>query len=229
MRETFERTETKYLISREQLKEILNLTNDYLQTDRFFKGNLMSIYYDTDSYQMIRCSIEKPEYKEKIRIRSYDDVEDNDSVYVEYKKKYNGIVYKRRTTVGYKDAMENLYDASFEDRQVAKEIKRGLIFYKDVKPKIFISTRRYSYRGKEDENLRITFDLDMKYRTDNLCLKRSDKDKTISDGIVMEIKTVNPYPLWLVKVLNETKAYPQSFSKVGEAYIRELKNGGIIL
>ena len=50
-------------------------------------------------YRLIRASLEKPAYKEKLRLRSYGVTEPGGEVFLELKKKYKGIVYKRRITL----------------------------------------------------------------------------------------------------------------------------------
>ncbi len=97
--ETFERVEHKYLLTISQAKQLYELIEDYIQPDIYPHYSLYNIYFDSEDYQMISKSIEGPIYKEKLRIRSYGDIQNNDFIYVEMKKKYDGIVYKRRIQV----------------------------------------------------------------------------------------------------------------------------------
>ena len=218
MSQTFERYEKKYVLSDKQYKQILNSINPYMEKDKFYQSVVNSIYYDTDNYQLIRRSIEKPDYKEKLRIRTYKQALDEDKVFVELKKKYDGIVYKRRTKAIYKDVLENIYDCSFTDKQIGEEIK----YYDKLTPKVFISCQRTSFKGKQDEKLRITFDENLVYRMNDLSLQNTSDDKSITDKVIMELKVSGCIPLWLSNILDEAKAYPRGFSFVGTAFIKEM-------
>ena len=162
-------------------------------------------------------------YKEKLRIRSYGNLKENDLVYVEFKKKYDGIVYKRRTKAPYEQALTDIYSSDFLDRQVGEEIRYALQYYGHLSPKIYIGTSRSSFIGKEDEKLRITFDTDIRYRMKDLSLEKKLADKLLTDQIVMELKIPGAMPLWLSGILDEVHAYPRGFSKVGAAFLKEIK------
>lgn len=223
MLESFTRSEKKYLLSKEQYHLLKDKINDYIMPDKFSKSKISSLYYDNETNELIRRSIEKPKYKEKFRVRCYGDVKDDDLVFAEIKKKLNGVVYKRRTRAKYKDLMNGVLTCEFEDKQVGAEIKYFAKYYKDIAPSIYISSYRTSYVSKDNPNIRITFDEDLKYRTTNLSLKENTDDKAIIDGVIMEIKVIDSYPPWLYKALDELKLYPRGFSKVGNAFIKEKK------
>lgn len=221
--ETFQRFEKKYLLSDEQFRKMMVKLKGHIMPDKFSESDIRSIYYDTKDHQLIRRSIEKPEYKEKLRIRSYKEVDDDDQVFVELKKKYDGIVYKRRTKAKCKDLINDIRHCSFKDPQVGKEINYALNYYGELQPSIFIGCQRISFTGVDDKDLRITFDKDICYRMNDLSLKRTDADKKLTDQTVMELKIRDAMPLWLSDILDEVKAYPRGFSKVGNAYIKELQ------
>ena len=221
--ETFQRFEKKYLLSDEQFRKMMVKMKGHITPDKFSESDIRSIYYDTKDHQLIRRSIEKPEYKEKLRIRSYKEVDDDDQVFVELKKKYDGIVYKRRTKAKCKDLINDIRHCSFKDPQVGKEINYALSYYGELQPSIFIGCQRISFTGVDDKDLRITFDKDICYRMNDLSLKRTDADKKLTDQTVMELKIRDAMPLWLSDILDEVKAYPRGFSKVGNAYIKELQ------
>ena len=221
--ETFQRFEKKYLLSDEQFRKMMVKMKGHIMPDRFSESDIRSIYYDTKDHQLIRRSIEKPEYKEKLRIRSYKEVDDDDQVFVELKKKYDGIVYKRRTKAKCKDLINDIRHCSFKDPQVGKEINYALSYYGKLQPSIFIGCQRISFTGVDDKDLRITFDKDICYRMNDLSLKRTDADKKLTDQTVLELKIRDAMPLWLSDILDEVKAYPRGFSKVGNAYIKELQ------
>lgn len=221
--ETFRRYEKKYLLDERQFELFLKKIEPYVKPDKFYITKIRSIYYDTDNSQMIRRSIEKPDYKEKLRIRSYGDTNGNDTVFVEFKKKLDGIVYKRRTKAKCQDVIEDIYHCDFTDKQVGSEIRYALNYYQHLSPAIYIGCDRTSYVSKKDKELRITFDRDISYRTTDLSLHKSSMDKKVTDKTVMELKIADAMPIWLANILDEIKIYPQGFSKVGTAYLKELK------
>lgn len=177
---------------------------------------MQSLYFDTNDFRLIRRSIEKPFYKEKLRLRHYGFTDEN--AFLELKKKCNGIVFKRRiktSVTGYNvDVMKN--------EQISKEISYFMRFYKNLSPKILITYDRTAFVGTGD--LRITFDRNIAYRTNNLdFLKKSNETRITDFGkILMEIKTGGAIPLWLTAFLNREKIYKTSFSKCGEAYKKEI-------
>lgn len=221
--ETFRRYEKKYLLEEEQFNSLLEKIGPYVKPDRFYVTHIRSIYYDTDNSQLIRRSIEKPEYKEKLRIRSYGEAEGDDKVFVELKKKFDGVVYKRRTKAKCSDVIKDIYHCEFSDEQVGKEIRYALSYYEHLIPSIYIGCNRTSYVAKNDGQVRITFDRDISYRTDDLSLHESDRDKKVTDKTVMELKITDAMPVWLADILDEIRIYPQGFSKAGTAYLKELK------
>ena len=219
--ETFRRYEKKYLLNEMQYQKLMVLLKGHVKPDKFFVAEISSIYYDNDADELIRRSIEKPEYKEKLRIRSYRDAGDDDMVFVELKKKFDGIVYKRRTRALCADLLKDVESSAFEDPRVGKEIRYVNEHYGGLSPKIYIGCTRDSYVSKEDPDLRITFDRDLRYRMEDLNLKKSEKDKILTDMTVMELKVRGAMPMWLIDILNDTEAYPRGFSKVGTAYLKE--------
>ena len=221
--ETFRRFEKKYLLDKDQYENLMGKLADHVKADKFFQSEICSIYYDTDDHRLIRRSLEKPEYKEKLRIRSYGRAKGDQKVFVELKKKFDGVVYKRRTEAPCDDALKDIRSCSFKDPQVGKEILYALNYYQKLKPSIFVGCRRTSYTGIKEEDLRITFDQDIAYRCEDLSLEREKQDKPVTDKIVMELKVKDAMPLWLSGILDEVGVYPQGFSKVGNAYLKELR------
>ncbi len=221
--ETFRRFEKKYLLSASQYEELMKRIEPYVKADKFFAADISSIYYDTDKFELIRRSIEKPEYKEKLRVRSYRDADDRDEVFLEFKKKLDGIVYKRRTKVICEEALEDIYHSCFKDEQVGNEIRYALNYYGRLSPKIYIGCTRTSYVARDDKDLRITFDRDIRYRLKDLSLRKNMNDKAVTGDTVMELKIKDSMPLWLTGILDECEAYPRGFSKVGTAFTNALK------
>ena len=95
---TFERRELKYRITDAQRAALEAAFDARMVPDEHGESTICNIYYDTADYRLIRASLEKPAYKEKLRLRSYGVTEPGGEVFLELKKKYKGIVYKRRIT-----------------------------------------------------------------------------------------------------------------------------------
>lgn len=217
----FERTEKKYLITQKQRKLLLEKIADNISPDKFGESTVCSLYFDTDDFRLIRNSIDKPLYKEKLRLRSYSTPNADSNVFLELKKKYRGVVYKRRETLKYGDVQRYFKTGQKPvNTQIMKEIEQTMNFYGGLKPKMFIGYDRTAFYGKEDGNLRITFDKNLRFRTDDLRLENRSFGEPIVDCMycIMEIKALNSMPLWLAKALSELKIYPSSFSKYGTAY-----------
>ena len=221
--ETFRRIEKKYLLDAGQYQRLMDGIREHVKDDKYPFSRISSLYYDNDRFELIRRSIEKPEYKEKLRVRCYQRPGKDDRVFVELKKKFQGVIYKRRSRAKLDDVLRNIYDCTFEDEQIGKEIGYMLKCYGRLKPKIYLSCDRHSYVAEDDSDLRITFDSDIRYRMDDLNMNASDKDRRLTDKVVMELKAKDALPLWLTGLLDEVKAYPQGFSKVGNAFLKELR------
>lgn len=223
----FERMEYKYKITREQQKKLLEMFPSTVMPDSYGLSEIFNLYYDTEDYRIIRSSIEKPVYKEKLRVRSYGRVDDNDLVFVELKKKYDGIVYKRRIEKTYGETLEYLKDsANTDSSQIGREIGYFLDFYQNLKPMMFIGYERIAYFDKNDNDFRVTFDQKIRYRQDKLTLSEDNTgtDLLEADEVLMEIKIMGAMPLWLAEALSQLKIYKASFSKYGNAYKQIVKS-----
>lgn len=220
---TFNRYEIKYLITKEQKSEIEALMSVYMQPDKFGLCDIRNIYFDTPSKQLIRHSLEKPAYKEKLRIRSYGIVAPEDAVFVELKKKYQSIVYKRRIALQEEAAMQFIKGtrAIAVNSQIAAEIHYFSLLYQNLIPSMFISYQREAFCAKEDGNLRITFDENLRWRDYDLSLCSKNicgNELLLKSQVLMEIKTAFAIPLWLTAFLSEHRIFKSSFSKYGIAY-----------
>lgn len=221
----FKRVELKYLLTEEEYKLLFKKINKYLIKDKYFKSTICNIYFDTINNDLIINSLEKPIFKEKIRLRSYKVPNINDDVFLEIKEKYKGIVGKRRIKIKLKDFYTYLKTNNYDkDNQIMNEINYYFKYY-DLKPAIYIAYDRISYCGKEDNTLRITIDSNLRSRNSDLNLELGDAGKCYfkEKNYIMEIKTLGSMPLWLVRSLSELKIYPTSFSKYGSIYQKELK------
>lgn len=220
---TFKRYEIKYLLTYRQKQAILQAMLPFMKLDKYGRTTIRNIYYDTDNFRLIRHSLEKPVYKEKLRIRSYQEAAPNDRVFVELKKKYKKVVYKRRLTLSEKETME-----SFEwgtplpvHSQIADEIEYFRSFYQNLRPAVFLTYEREAYYALDGGDFRITFDENILYRDHDISLGSEvygtpllNKGETL-----MEIKTAGGLPIWITRELDRLGIYHTSFSKYGAAYM----------
>ena len=221
----FERYEKKYRLTAAQQRLLLEGIRPYMKKDDYGAYTICNIYYDTDDWRLIRTSLEKPVYKEKLRVRSYGVPEENGKVFVELKKKYDGVVYKRRVTMA-ADAVTpfltgELPEGSFG--QIGQEILWFQHFY-HAEPKVFIGYNRLAFAGIDDSELRITFDTNIRWRTTQLELSAGDHGAPLlpDDRVLLEVKLPGVCPLWLAHALAEAGAVPASFSKYGSCYCHHL-------
>ncbi len=222
---SFERYETKFLLTPEQYRVIMPLMRDKMTEDEHGVYTVCNIYYDCDSYDLIRTSLDHPEYKEKFRLRSYGVPGENDKIFAEIKRKYNGVVYKRRIEGEPDDILSFLNGNEPGDDitgsiQIENEIRSFFSHWNNPKPKTFIGYERLALAGKDDPDLRMTFDWNMRWREDRLDLRDGDDGSLIlpDDHVVMEVKTAGGIPLWLTSILSMNHAYTQGFSKYGTCY-----------
>ena len=218
----FKRYELKYMLTPLQKEKVLEAMSPYMQLDKYGRTTIRNIYFDTDNYRLIRRSIEKPAYKEKIRIRSYSQATSDSTVFVELKKKYEKVVYKRRLPVCEADAMawvcrENPCPV---DTQISREIDYFIDFYGKLKPSVFLSYEREAYYDKSGGDFRVTFDDNILCRQTDLNLSSTVYGTPIlpEGKVLRELKCSGGIPLWMVEVLSRERIYKTSFSKYGTAY-----------
>ncbi len=221
----FERYEIKYMINRRQMEYLLQIMQHRMMPDEYGRSTICNIYYDTPSHLLIRRSLEKPVYKEKLRMRSYGPATPNSKVFVELKKKYRSIVYKRRIAMDEATAAAYLRrEVPASDTQIAREIEYFLDFYSPLAPAMYLCYDREAFYERDGSGFRITFDTNIRWREDNLSLCSEPIGNALlpSDAVIMEVKTAAGVPLWLSKTLSEQKIYKTPFSKYGTAYTRTL-------
>ena len=229
----FKRYEIKYMLSRRQQEQLIRVMQPYMALDKFGHTTIRNIYFDTDTYRLIRHSLEKPSYKEKLRIRSYSRAEHNSPVFVELKKKYRSVVYKRRISMPEHEAIDWLLNGTSHpvDSQIAQEIDYFKDFYETLHPAVFLSYERDAYYSLAGDDFRVTFDQNILSREVDLSLESEVWGTPLlgKDQVLLEIKTPGAIPLWMTHFLTEQKIYKTSFSKYGTAYnniILEREFGG---
>jgi hypothetical protein len=213
--------EKKHLISRAQKEVLLAEIGNRLVPDEHGMSTISNLYIDTPDFRLIRNSIDATAYKEKLRLRSYGTPKPDDKVFLEIKKKFKGVVYKRRISLSLADAYAYLYEEKKpEESQIMNEIQYSMEYYNFPKPKMALFYEREAYFVKDDPTLRLTFDCNIRYREDNLYLERGTAGKEIIDKekFVLEVKTDGAMPLWLAQALERAGIFPRSFSKYGISY-----------
>ena len=225
----FRRIEKKYIITQEQYERIKELLLLYTVEDKYGKSKICNLYFDSDDYCLIRNSITKPVYKDKVRLRSYNTPTGSSNVYLEIKKKYKKVVGKRRIEMKLNDFYRYLEDKDsikIENEQIKREIDYYFEFYK-LKPKMYISYDREAYYETGNKDFRVTFDSNITARRKKLDLAKGSFGEKIldEDKYIMEIKTLGVIPMWLVKIISDYKLQPGGFSKYGVAYEKLVLGG----
>lgn len=222
----FKRYELKYLLTEEQKKKILQVMEPYMALDQYGRSTIRSIYFDTDNYRLIRHSIEKPEYKEKLRVRSYEKAKPDSMVFVELKKKYKHVVYKRRISLPEKEAMEWMAGERHcsAETQISDEVDYFLTYYGSLRPAAFLSYEREAYYSKDGSDFRVTFDDTILFRQEDLSLESEVYGEPLlpEGSVLMELKCPGAIPLWMAHALSREHIYKTSFSKYGTAYAKEI-------
>ena len=219
--QAFQRIEQKYILTPAQHEALCRILRQRMRADPYGEQTIASVYYDTPGFTLIRQSLEKPVYKEKLRIRSYGRAQDKDSVFVELKKKYKGVVYKRRAVMPLEAAERFLNGGVAPDamNQVQREIDSFRLRYRPV-PAAMVICERTAFEGPDGSGLRLTLDRRIRCRDDRLDLRRRlDGTQLLPPAhVLMELKALRAMPLWMARALSELRVYPVSFSKYGTYY-----------
>lgn len=229
LKNSFQRKEKKYTLTNQQYQLLREKLQEFMQEDVYGLHTIISIYFDTNDYEMIRHSVTKPVYKEKFRIRSYGIPKEDSDVFLEIKKKVNGVVYKRRVALTYQMAKKYIqhphaFNLEISNNQQIKQEIDWLLVRKRLEPKVMIAYDRRALFASENENFRVTFDFNIRYRKENFMQTVDDRGERIAPEIdvLMEVKALGAYPLWFSEVIAELEIYPTSFSKYAQTYQRYL-------
>lgn len=244
-KDSFERKEIKYLLTTQQHRALQERLQGLMAADEYGLTTIISNYYDTPQRELILRSLEKPLYKEKLRVRSYGPAAVDSRVFVEIKKKFKGIVYKRRVAMTLAAADAYLSGTPYEQAvaahplpkarqaaestsprsiQIAREIDAFLVRHGQLSPSMLIEADRVAFAPVDDnpdtQGLRITFDERVRYR-DLFCDpgERAHIDLLPPDAVLMEVKVPGAFPLWLAHTLTELRVFPTSFTKYGNAFL----------
>lgn len=218
----FKRHELKYMLTLEQKERVMQAMEPHMSLDEYGRATIRNIYFDTDNYRLIRHCMEGLEYKEKLRIRSYGKAEPDSVVFVELKKKYQSIVYKRRVSLPEKTAMKWACGECRcpEEIQISREIDYFLAHYKALHPAVFLSYEREAFYARDKSDFRVTFDNAILGRREDLSLTAEIYGTRLlpENMTLMELKCSDSIPMWMVHILSKEHLYKTSFSKYATAY-----------
>ncbi len=227
--EVFNRYEHKYLMDKDTYKRVTEIMDKHMVLDAHNRGHkpytIANIYYDTRDDYLIRKSLSKPVYKEKLRLRSYGVPDLSSKVFLEIKKKYNGIVNKRRTTIQLSEAYSFISSGKkpqakeYMNAQVLNELEYFLHMY-ELQPKLYLAYDRVAYFEKGNPDLRISFDMNIRSRRYDVRLESGDHGERLFDGEIylMEVKTALAKPLWLTDMMTSLDIKRRNFSKYGTEF-----------
>lgn len=222
----FKRIEKKYLLSEAQQEALFQRIGAQLRPDEYGRSTVLSLYLDTPDRRIIRSSIEAADYKEKLRLRSYGTAKADSTVFLELKKKFGGVVYKRRAAMTLTEAERYLRMGikPFES-QIMSELDWAMKLYGRPKGAMLIACEREAWFDEAHPDLRLTFDRNIRCRENELRLDRGSAGTALlpKNTVLLEIKTAGAMPLWLADALDAEGILPGSFSKYGEAYLRTLE------
>lgn len=237
-KEVFNRVEKKYILNEAKKNNIIAALKEYMDADKYNAGGkpytISNIYYDTDDNHLIQRSVSKPLYKEKLRLRGYGVPKPGELVFLEIKKKYKGVVNKRRTRLELEEAKRFIEtreipeEKSYMNIQVLREIEYFMSIY-DLQPKLYLAYDRLAFFDKNDVDFRVSFDTNIRTRRYDLTLDAGDYGQKMFDGNtwLMEVKINKNLPLWFARLLSENAVYHNSFSKYGTEYARLVSQGRI--
>ncbi len=231
--ETFNRYENKYLVGQGTWEELQRQLLEHMAPDAYNQNGrtyaISNLYYDTPDHHLIRTSLQKPVYKEKLRLRAYGVPELGDPVFLEIKKKCQGLVNKRRSPILLEDAYAFIdrgllpAERSCQNQQVLREIAYLLSQF-ELRPSLYLAYDRLAFFDRENRDLRLSYDTNIRSRRTRLRLESDDQGEPLlapGQGL-LEIKVAGNLPFWLARLLSDFQIRPTSFSKYGTEYKHQL-------
>lgn len=220
--DVFRRRELKFIIDTPQRQALEQVLRQRMVPDKHGRSTICNLYYDTPDYRLVRRSLERPVYKEKLRLRSYGLATADADVFLEMKKKYKGVVYKRRIKISEPEAFAFMERSAplQKDSQIGREMVYFRDFYRDLQPRMYISYDREAWYDPDDGGFRVTMDQAIRFRTKDLSLSVPSDGQVIlpPDLSVLEVKAEGGIPMWMTEFLSQHQIRKQSFSKYGRAY-----------
>jgi SPX domain protein involved in polyphosphate accumulation len=220
--DVFRRRELKFIIDAPQRQALEEVLRQRMVPDKHGRSTICNLYYDTSDFRLIRHSLERPVYKEKLRLRSYGLATADADVFLEMKKKYKGVVYKRRIPISEPEAfafMERIAPLP-KDSQIGREMAYFRDYYQDLAPRMYISYDREAWYDSNDGGFRVTMDQSIRFRTTDLSLAIPSQGREIlpPELSVLEVKAEGGIPMWMTEFLSKHQIRKESFSKYGRAF-----------
>ncbi|PPA70267.1 polyphosphate polymerase domain-containing protein [Jeotgalibacillus proteolyticus] len=225
--EIFKRYEIKYLIPFKQYLSLREKLLPYMTFDTYGnpegKYNIVSLYYDSDDYSIYYETRNKLRFRQKLRLRIYDQADLNSTAFFEIKQKFKNVVNKRRTSIPLNEAYA-LSDLDYDDidfaafnasnPQILKEAMHFKQLYQ-LKPEVVVSYDRQAFSGIYEKDLRVTFDYNLMCRNHDLSIENGPQGLNFVDPgmVVLEVKVSETVPFWLARLLSEFDCSKQSVSK----------------
>lgn len=225
-----QRREVKYRMTQAQKAILLETMAGHMEPDSYGRCEIRSLYFDTPDFLLARRSWEKPLFKEKLRLRSYGPAAEDSTVYLEVKRKFDSLVYKRRIALPYGQAMACLlHGAALPDSQIGRELEYARNLYRNPVPAAYIRCMREAYFDPAGTDFRVTFDDSLVYRREALTLKGENWGQPMlsENEVLMELKIPDSYPLWMARALSELELFPTSYSKYGAVWDQVMMKGWI--
>lgn len=185
------------------------------------QGNykIVSLYFDSDDHIIYNQTLNNSRFRQKLRLRIYENATLDDDAFLEIKQKYNRVVNKRRTTLKLRDVYDYLEKSNFQtinvsNSQIMSEIDSFKNLYQ-LRPELIISYERQALIGIEDPDLRITFDYNLRCRKDTLRIENGSQGMNFVDPnlVILEVKVSHSVPLWLSRLLSHHACLRKSVSK----------------
>lgn len=235
LKRVFERREMKYLLSMADYLALRRLMGSYMQEDEYGRTAIMSLYFDTSDYQMIQSSMAGGDYKEKFRLRSYGTPDPEQPIFLELKKKIERVVYKRRISIPYRTIHQVISPGQIRvidrpltanEAQIQREIQWVFDRYR-LEPKVLVIYDRIAMFKANDAEFRVTFDFDVRYRTDDVTMADGSFGQPITADfdVIMEVKAMGAYPIWFSDIVNKLRLVRGRFSKYGYIYEHYISQG----
>ena len=222
--EIFRRKEQKYLITTKQYKQLVQLISPYMRPDKYGidgRYTVTSLYFESDDHKIYFETKNKLKYRQKLRLRIYDNTDINGTAFFEVKQKHKKVVNKRRMLLPLSEAYRYIerqdpcidnYDGS--NVQVLREIDYFRNLYR-LEPEMIVSYDRHALHCITDPDLRITFDFNLRCRNNDLSLENGPYGAHFIDPdlVVLEVKVNDSVPLWLTRILQQLNCEQRSASK----------------
>lgn len=222
--EIFRRREQKYLITTKQYEELVDRISPYMRPDKFGnngKYTVTSLYFESNDWKIYYETKNKLKYRQKLRLRVYDDAALDSTAFFEVKQKHKKVVNKRRMRLPLSEAYRYIYfpNRSLEEFETSNlQVLREIDYFRNLyhlEPEMVVSYDRHALHHKEDADLRMTFDFNLRCRDDDLQLANGSYGDLFIDEdlVVLEVKVNDSVPLWLARILQELGCEQRSASK----------------